>query len=85
MCLPLPIKLDVAGYLHMKDVHKKHISLGYGFLFCGLLRAVWKSFWHLAFKDFLHKDEKDREIICHAQYQKKTTKEDNNKRASHND
>lgn len=44
MRLSPPIKPDAAGYPHMKDVHKKHISLGYGFLFCVLLQAVWKSF-----------------------------------------
>lgn len=54
-----PIKPDVVGYLDMKGAHKKHISQGYGFQFCVLLQAVWKSFWYLAFKDFLHIDEKE--------------------------
>lgn len=58
-----PIKLDAVGYLDMKDAHKKHICLGYGFLLCTLLQAVWKSFWHLAPKEFLHMDEKEPENL----------------------
>lgn len=53
MGLSPPIKPCAVGYLDMKDVHKKHISLGYGYLFCVLLQAGWKSFWHVASKDFL--------------------------------
>lgn len=37
------IKSDAIGYLDMKDAHKKHISLGYGFQLCVLLQAPWKS------------------------------------------
>lgn len=63
MGLSRPIKPAAVGYLDMKDVHKKHISLGYGYLFCVLLQAVWKSFWHLASQDFLHLDEKEKSVV----------------------